>query len=247
MGQAADARALHWSSASLSHVGAVREVNEDACLDLSAAGVWVVADGMGGYEDGAFASRLIVDSLAQVEPNVRLSGLVDDVEDRLCDVHSRLTERAAGSDRSAVVGSTVAALLVAGRYAVCLWVGDSRVYRLRDNRLEQLTQDHSHVEELIEQGRLTRAEAEHHPDANVITRAVGAGEALYLDARLDKVLHTDRYLICSDGLYREVGEPEIARMMATADCRRVCHSLVDLALERGAHDNVTVVSIAMED
>jgi serine/threonine protein phosphatase PrpC len=233
-----------WSSASRSHVGRVREVNEDACLELPDAGLWVVADGMGGHEDGAFASRLIVEALEKVGHHSRLSVLVDDVEDRLRDVHHQLVNRAG---ENAVVGSTVAAVLVMQQFSVCLWVGDSRVYRLRNDRLEQLTQDHSYVEELVELGSLSREEAEMHPEANVITRAVGAGEELCLDVRMEEVRSSDLYLICTDGLYKQVSDQEIAAQMQSADCYLICDSLVNLALNRGAEDNVTVVAIAIED
>jgi serine/threonine protein phosphatase PrpC len=222
----------------------VREVNEDACIELPDIGVWAVADGMGGHEDGALASRLIVESLAQVGQHSRLSGLVDDVEDRLRDVHSQLVKRA---KEHAVVGSTVAVMLVMQQFSVCLWVGDSRVYRFRDNRLEQLTQDHSYVEELVEHGRLSREEADMHPDANVITRAVGAGDELCLDARLEEVRSSDLYLICSDGLYKEVCDHEIAEQMQSANCQKICESLMNLVLDRGAQDNVTIVTVAIED
>lgn len=242
--QPVNKRPLTWTSASKSHVGIVREVNEDSCLELPDAGVWLVADGMGGHEEGAFASRLIAESLAQVGMHSRLSKLVDDVEDRLRAVHGQLVDR--GGEHS-VVGSTVAAMVIMQQHSVCLWVGDSRVYRLRESNLEQLTQDHSFVEDLIEYSGLPREEAERHPDANVITRAVGAGEELYLDARLEEVYPGDRYLICSDGLYRELSEREIAEQMLSADCRQTCDSLVNLALDRGAQDNVTVVMIAIDD
>ena len=142
-----------------------------------------------------------------------------------------------------IIGSTVAALLVVDQYGVCLWAGDSRVYRCRDGQLEQLTRDHSHVEELIAEGGLLREEAENHPHANVITRAVGAGEELFLDVELHRLCNADRYLICSDGLYKEVSEAEIAEHMKYGDCVTICRTLVALALERGAHDNVTVVAI----
>jgi len=203
-----------------------------------------VADGMGGHEDGALASRLIVESLAQVGRHSRLSGLVDDVEERLRHVNAQLVKR---GGEHAVVGSTVAVVLVMQQFSVCLWVGDSRVYRFRDNRLEQLTQDHSYVEELVEHGRLSREEADMHPEANVITRAVGAGDELYLDARLEEVRSSDLYLICSDGLYKEVCDQEIAEQMQRADCQQICEGLMDLVLDRGAQDNVTVVTVAFED
>jgi serine/threonine protein phosphatase PrpC len=230
-------------SASRSHAGSVRDTNEDACLDLPDIGVWAVADGMGGHEDGAYASRLIVESLAKVGRHTRLSGLVNEVEDRLLDAHSQLLKRA---DEQAVVGSTVATLVMMQKYSVCLWAGDTRVYRFRQNQLQQLTHDHSYVEELIETGRLSREEAEKHPEANVITRAVGAGDELFLDATLEDVQPSDLFLICSDGLYKEVCKEEIEKQMSNTDCEKICNSLVDIALERGAQDNVTVVLIAID-
>ena len=238
---------LSWSSASLTNAGIVRANNQDACLDLPESGLWVVADGMGGHNEGEFASRLIVDALSQMGVHGRLSEFVNDVEDRLRKVHKTLVNRAAARDKGIIIGSTVAALLAFGRFCVCLWAGDSRVYRYRDGQFAQITRDHSHVEELIQDGRLRRGEAESHPDANVITRAVGADEELYLDAELQELRHADRYLICSDGLYKEVSEAEIAGHMKYGDCVSICRTLVALALERGAQDNVTVVVIKFDE
>lgn len=240
------APAMRWSSASLTDVGAVHTVNQDACLDLPVAGLWVVADGVGGHNEGDVASRLIVDTLSHTGGHDRLSDFVNDVEDRLQEVHKTLVNRAASSDKDMIIGSTVAALLVVEQFGVCLWAGDSRIYRYRDGRLEQLTRDHSQVEELIAHGGLLREEAENHPHANVITRAVGAGDELFLDAELQQLCNADRYLLCSDGLYKEVSETEIAEHMKYGDCVTICRTLVALALERGAHDNVTVVAIKFD-
>jgi len=237
---------LQCSSASLTNVGIVRKINQDACLDLPELGLWAVADGMGGHEEGEIASRSIVDILSRVGEHARISEFVNDVEDRLLDVHETLVDRAA-SRRTGIIGSTVAVLLALGRFAVCLWAGDSRVYRYRDGQLEQITRDHSLVEELVETGGLPREEAEAHPDANVINRAVGADQELCLDAELLDLHDDDRYLICSDGLYKEVRQAEIAEHMKYGDCTTICRTLVALALERGAHDNVTVVVIKFDE
>jgi serine/threonine protein phosphatase PrpC len=237
---------MRWSSASLTDAGAVHSVNQDACLDLPVAGLWVVADGVGGHNEGDIASRLIVDTLSHTGGHDHLSDFVNEVEDRLQEVHKTLVNRAASRDKNMIIGSTVAALLVVEQYGVCLWAGDSRIYRYRDGQLEQLTRDHSQVEELIEHGGLLREEAENHPHANVITRAVGAGEELFLDVELQQLCNADRYLICSDGLYKEVNEMEIAEHMKYGDCVTICRTLVALALERGAHDNVTVVAIKFD-
>ena len=238
--------AMRWSSASLTDAGRVHTVNQDACLDLPAAGLWVVADGVGGHNEGEVASQLIVDTLSHTGEHARLSGFVNAVEDSLQTVHKTLVDRAVSRNKDMIIGSTVAALLVVEQYGVCLWAGDSRVYRYRDGQLAQLTRDHSQVEELVANGGLQREEAEKHPHANVITRAVGAGEELFLDVGLQKLRNADRYLICSDGLYKEVSEVEIAEHIKYGDCVTICRTLVALALERGAHDNVTVVAIKFD-
>ncbi len=237
---------LTWSSSSLTDTGIVHTTNQDSCLDAPELGLWVVADGVGGHSEGDVASQLIVNSLAQTNGHKSLSGLVNEVEDRLLRVHQELVDRAGGKSRKIIIGSTVAALLVVEEYGVCLWAGDSRIYRYRKGKLDQMTRDHSHVEELIADGSLAREEAEKHPDANVITRAVGGNEELYLDVQLLRLAGADRYLICSDGLYKEVSEEEIAQHVKRGDCVSICRTLVALALERGARDNVTVVAIKFE-
>lgn len=237
---------LKQSSACVTNAGAVRELNEDACLTLPDSGLWVVADGVGGHHEGEIASRLIVDKLSRINTHDRLSQLVNEVEDRVQEVHQDLVRRAAAGGKDMIIGSTFAALLAVTRFAVCLWAGDSRVYRLRDGLLDQITRDHSHVEELIEQGTLQRELAEDHPWANVITRAVGAGEKLFLDAEFLELRRGDRYLICSDGLYKEVSESDMADHLQYGDSMSICKTLVALALDKGASDNVTVVVIKFD-
>jgi serine/threonine protein phosphatase PrpC len=137
----------------------------------------------------------------------------------------------------------VAALLAVGGYAISAWAGDSRVYRLRGGVLEQVSRDHSEVEELIDQGVLSRATAEDHPAANVITRAVGGAEDLYLDLELLQLQNLDRFLLCSDGLYKELTEQEIAVLLADGDCKEACSQLLGTALSRKCTDNVTALVV----
>ncbi|MEJ2643702.1 MAG: protein phosphatase 2C domain-containing protein [Gammaproteobacteria bacterium] len=238
---------LRWSSACLTDVGKVRALNEDACLDLPQMGVWAVADGMGGHDAGEVASNMIVDALRAVPAAPDLSSLLDDAEDRLLDVNARLIAEAGLRGGGVTIGSTVAVLLASGRHCISLWAGDSRIYCYRDGWLTRLTRDHSQVEEWVEQGRLLREDAENHPAANIITRAVGAADELYLDAELHDLQHRDRFLLCSDGLYKELSEPEIQDMMPLGNCAEVCRALVGLALERGCRDNVTVVVVEFEE
>lgn len=234
---------FQWASAGVSDVGKIRKINEDAFADRPDIGMWVVADGMGGHDAGDFASHAIVDDLNLVEFPPRLSTFVDEVEDYLLQVNRRLIDEAAKRKPPATIGSTVVVLLAVRNYCVCLWVGDSRAYRLRDGQLQAVSTDHSQVEEMIEQGLLLREDAEAHPAANVVTRAVGAAEELFVDVELLELQDGDRFLLCSDGLLKEVTELEMAQHMQQGGCKDVCQRLVDLTLKRGARDNVTVVVV----
>ena len=238
-----NAAAFVWNSAGLTDVGRVRHVNEDAFASLPEIGLWVVADGMGGHTAGDLASRAVVDSLSTIAAHSRMSSFIDDVEDRLLLVNRRLALEAAGRSQQTTIGSTVVVLLAAGHHCACMWSGDSRAYRLRGGVLQAVSRDHSQTEEMIEQGLLSRENAESHPAANVITRAVGADKELYVDVQLEELQDGDRYLLCSDGLYKEVEEKEIASHMQKGSCEEICTELIELALERGSRDNVTVVAI----
>ncbi|VAW79432.1 Protein serine/threonine phosphatase PrpC, regulation of stationary phase [hydrothermal vent metagenome] len=238
-----DRETFQWISAGITDVGKVRKINEDAFTDRPDNGLWVVADGMGGHAAGDFASQAIVESLNQVGQHERLSLFIDEVEDRLLKVNQALIDEAASREESTTIGSTVVALIALEKHCACLWAGDSRAYRLRGGQMTPVSQDHSQVEELIEQGMLLREDAESHPAANVITRAVGADEQLFVDVELVELQDGDRFLLCSDGLFKEVSEPEIAEHMQRGSSQELCHDLIELALERGSRDNVTVVAV----
>ncbi len=233
--------AFEWRSSALTNAGLVRKVNEDAFLDAPHLGLWVVADGMGGHQAGDYASRLIVDELKEVEKDAEPDVFLSTVENKLQDVNAALYEKAQNS--SSTIGSTVVALLAFRRYCLCLWAGDSRVYRLRDGEVEQITRDHSQVEELIALGEIPRTEAESHPMANVITRAVGGSSTLNLDANLQPLRNRDRIMLCSDGLYKDISNEEILDGMNQSDPDRACKRLVELALRGGGGDNISVAVI----
>ena len=234
--------AFYWQSSSRTDVGAVREANEDAYLARPEIGLWAVADGMGGHSAGDLASGAIVNTLSAAPPSERLSDFVQDVEARLVSLNSRLREMA-NREEVHTIGSTVVALLALGRFCVCLWAGDSRIYRFRNQRLEQLTQDHALVEELVEKGVLSPEEALDHPQSNLVTRAVGAAEKLYVDSEIFELADDDRFILCSDGLDKEVSEEDIAGVIEREAIEVASDKLVDLAVERGARDNVTVVCV----
>lgn len=239
-------RPVVWTSAHDSHVGMVREANEDATLALPEAKFWAVADGMGGYEAGNVASRMVVSALEDFVPAAGLNDQVNEIEDRLLEVNRRILEYADIMLDGRTIGSTVVSLLLKGRVGVCLWVGDSRLYRLRNRNIVQLSRDHSQVQEQIQQGYLSAEHAQNHPDANVITRAVGADADLYVDINVFSAQLGDIFLLCSDGLYNMVRDDEIAAMLGEAPPEEAVQNLIQLALKRGADDNLSLVMVKGE-
>jgi serine/threonine protein phosphatase PrpC len=220
----------------------VRTHNEDAVLELPAAGLWAVADGMGGHAAGDVASRMIVEALCGVTRRERPSELLDDVEDRLCAVNSQLY-RTAAAGKGGMCGSTVAVLLAFGGYCLSVWAGDSRIYRSRAGLLSCITRDHTEVQALLDEGVLDAAAAGQHGSQNVITRAVGGAQDLYLDLELRELQHRDRYLLCSDGLYKELADERLAAHLAANDPEGACRALLKEALGGVCSDNVSVAVV----
>jgi protein phosphatase len=235
-----------WWSCCRTTTGRRRRVNEDAFLSLDDLGLWLVADGMGGHTRGDVASRLIVEAFEGLARPHSLEDFAQDVKARLAMANQRMRDEAhrAGSDQ--LMGSTVVAFLVYQREWMCLWAGDSRAYLLRDGRLTQITRDHSVAEDLVQRGELRRDEAASHPSANRITRAVGTQDQLMVDQYRSYLRDGDAVLLCSDGLTKEVGDDEVATILDDYDCDQASEELVDLTLERGARDNVTVAVIRFE-
>jgi len=231
-----------WRSWALTDVGTVRTSNEDSFLARPEIGLWMVADGAGGHEHGEVASRMLAGALAAAS-GVAGSDLIAEIRASVARTHQELRARAdTETDRcghAITIASTIVVFLASGAHYACLWAGDSRIYRLRDGELTQLTRDHSLVQALVDQGAISPAEAERHPHANVITRAIGAdGPDPELDKVTDRAEPGDRFLLCSDGLNKALDERLIARLAATDDPAR---HLIDAALEYGVRDNVTAV------
>jgi protein phosphatase len=237
---------FHWTSASRTDVGCVRQINEDACVEMPDHGIWAVADGMGGHTAGDVASRMIVDALAGIVVPESLAALVAAARAELQTVNRQLRDEAAAR-RVRTIGSTVAALFASGNQCALLWAGDSRVYRYRDAHLTQLTRDHSQVEELKAQGYLTAEEALDHPAQHLITRAVGAADWLELDEGRVDVSDGDMFLLCSDGLSNEVDDAGIASALAEGDCSKATETLVEIALREGGRDNISAIVVRADD
>lgn len=223
-------------------MGKVRKLNEDALFQSAGSGVWAVADGMGGHDAGDYASRYTMDALAGLAAAPDLDSLERQVRSVLASSNAHLVE-AGRRRRTRIVGSTVVVLLARDTAAVVLWAGDSRLYRFDGRDLTLLTTDHSRVQALIASGKLRPDEAESHPEANIITRAVGVAETLELDARRLTVSGGDTFLLCSDGLSRYVSEAQMAAALADPSCQQVCGKLMDAALASPARDNVSLVVV----
>ena len=236
---------LHWSSAALSHVGKVRRSNEDSCLALPELGLWAVADGMGGRQSGGVASRMVIEALRRISPSEQWQDFVEQVKAGLQQVHLQLRDLSTRLYQQHTAGSTVVVLLAQGNRGACLWVGDSRVYQLREGGLTQLTHDHSYVQELLDKGLLKPQQAQLHPQSNLITRAIGQREELLIDVLDFSIQAGDVLLLCSDGLYKMLDEMEIAILLSCGGCQATVQSLLDLVLRRGAYDNVTAVVVAI--
>lgn len=234
-----------FESYGVSHKGCVRDHNEDSYLVEPQIGLWVVADGMGGHEAGEVASASIVEHLATIGIASSAPDLRARFEDRLNRAHAEI--RRIARSRGVTIGSTVAALLAMdGRFA-CLWSGDSRVYLVRDAAISQISRDHTEVQELLDSGVISAAEAENWPRRNVITRAIGVNDEIAIDFQQGETLAGDIFILSTDGLTAHVSDAEIATAALSAAPQAACEKLLSMVLERGGTDNVTIVLVKIRD
>jgi serine/threonine protein phosphatase PrpC len=232
---------MAFQCAARTDIGRRRMTNEDAILSRPDLGVWAVADGMGGHDAGEVASAMIVDGLAELAPGLDLARRTDEAKRVLHDVNRRLVALGGDGPERRTIGSTVVAVFADERSFTCLWAGDSRVYRARAGTLSQITRDHSLVQELVDLGELDPAEAAGHPNANVVTRAVGAGMRFDLDCVEGDVRQGDVFLLASDGLTRLMTDEELMQGLATTALDRTADMFIETCLARGAPDNVSLV------
>lgn len=221
-------------SAALSDVGRVRHNNQDAYIERTEAGLWAVADGLGGLSEGDLASRMVCDALADFAPEPHFEATIEAARRRLGDLNEYLYTKAAQRGGTARSASTVVALFAHGERLATLWAGDSRMYRWRKGEMEQVTRDHSLSAALG---------GEVATDSSVITRAIGAEPGVSLEVVQLAAEPGDRFLLCSDGLSRVLPAERICEYVGEHPIREAVSRLISATLDAGAPDNVTVLIV----
>lgn len=233
-------KTFKWSSCGRTHVGTIRKVNQDAYANLPEKQLWIVADGMGGHKDGEVASNKIVGAFQNFEAEKTIGSTANKIHQQLTEVNGELIELATGKNE--VIGSTVVALYAQQQHAIVIWSGDSRLYLFRRGQLKQLSRDHNNESNLLLKG-FSREEVKVHPYAQILTHAIGGEEMVYLDAQILEVIDNDLFLLCSDGLNKEVSDSEIEACLEQMPYTQAIDSLMELSLQRGGRDNITVVMV----
>lgn len=240
---------MKWSK--LSHIGLVRKNNEDNSCVFEDIPLLAVADGMGGHKAGEVASKLALDSLAHYlrenPDNLHTmpdKSLLQAFNYANCEVYDYAREH---GDEFRGMGTTVTAIIPRGAEIHIAHVGDSRAYLIRGHEIKVLTDDHSLVNELLKSGGLTEEEAQNHPQRNVLTRAIGTSLDVEVDSRTESVNNGDIIMLCTDGLFNRLNLEEIKQMAGQEESlgERAKH-LVEMALDRGGTDNITVVLYQVE-
>lgn len=236
-------------------IGLIRDTNEDyyriiheSSLDAYA---FIIADGMGGHSCGEIASRMAVDYISDFveQSGSRLFSCLsigEEIRRLLMEANINVFEASLSNPEASGMGTTLTMAVIAGGKVTVAHVGDSRFYMARDGSLQQITEDHSFIRELIKKGTLTVEEAESHPRKHVITRAIGSSRDLEVDILDFEAEKGDVFLLCTDGLTNMISEDEIYNVIIDNDPERACTELIEAAKSKGGEDNITVIVIKYE-
>lgn len=236
---------LRYRSAPRTHVGLVRKANEDCMLVRDEVALWVVADGMGGHDNGQWASQTLCAHFATLDLGINRNARGAAIVHAIQEGNRTINEAAAAAGKQ--MGTTVVVVHCDADDVLLLWVGDSRIYRLRAGAFRQMTRDHTMVQDLVDRGALAAEEAETHPMSHVLSRAVGTEPVLRYETLVDKALPGDRYLLCSDGLTKCVSDARMAAILSTGSIDAAADRLIAETLEGGAPDNTTLVVLSAEE
>jgi len=226
----------------LTDVGNFRKVNEDY-VDYytdETKRIYVIADGMGGHNAGEIASKLAVENtISYINSLAELDDLEDSIRKAVVDSNQKIFELSNSRDDLNGMGTTLTACLIKGSDMVVAHVGDSRCYVIKDQKISQVTKDHSLVQQLLDEGSITESEADNHPNKNIITRALGTNGTVEVDVTKMDIKGIEKVILCTDGLSNLISEQELYDIvMNSDDC---CAELVELSKSRGAKDNISVI------
>jgi len=228
-------------------IGKVRRQNEDAAWFDEQRGVFAVADGMGGHLAGEVASGMAIHAVQQMVKEHEIAS-ISVMRSTVMEAHEAIVRHAKENPACSGMGTTLSMMWRGGHYMYIAHVGDSRIYRYRDDQLERITQDHSLVEELVRARIITREEARNHPRRNIITRALGTQGENQPDLLAADLKPGDLWLLCTDGLSGMITDEEIARVLSSgASLDMMASSLIQKALDAGGRDNVTLVLCQEEE
>jgi serine/threonine protein phosphatase PrpC len=236
---------FHITSNGVTHTGHVRTRNEDSILLLPEENLWIVADGMGGHQAGDFASQTITQNLGLFKQQQSVDDSILLLEENVINSNTIIRRKSEKLGKTVTIGSTVVCLHIWRNYAFAFWAGDSRLYRFRNNNFERLTEDHSYVEELVKMGKIEARDAESHPAANVVLKAVGIDDTLRMDFDYFELLKDDIYIMCSDGLYKDLEDEKIKPVIQanTDDMDSLAQALLVSSLNAGGTDNTSIITL----
>lgn len=234
---------MQFHTAARTDVGLKRKLNEDSILEKSEVGFWAVADGMGGHEAGEVASATVVEELGKIAPSLTSANCEELITGTLKQANRKLVELAQGSIAPRTIGSTAVALAIRNGQFHCLWAGDSRGYHVRARTITQITRDHSLVGDLVAAGLVSEEDAKTHPDANVITRAIGATTDVEIDTVSGEVHANDIFMLATDGVTRVVEDEELMTELTTRNPQQAIARISEMVLARGAPDNFSIIVI----
>lgn len=236
-------------SAGLSDTGLKRTLNEDSFALDEKSGIFVLADGMGGHAAGEVASAMLRDTVMEYMRNKVNGGIKDKdlpglIQEALDSANLKIFTLSSGDRNKKKMGTTAVAALILDKTLHAAWVGDSRLYLLRDGILKRLSRDHSRVQELIDGGVISESAAATHPERNIITRAVGTGPMVSADTLSIKMKEGDMFVLCSDGIHGEMSENDMREISSSKNSsEEICGMLIDKANKNGGNDNSTAIVI----
>ena len=237
------AAALHFRSVCRTDCGRVRTVNQDAFLAVDNVGLWAVSDGMGGHASGEIASAQVTNRLMEIANSPERPVSRTAVEHALRRANCELQERSSASGLRLGMGATAAVFCANDTRYLCMWVGDSRIYRLHEGALALLTHDHRYVQELVDSGVMGQAAARNHPMRNILTRAIGLEPILQIDECEGTIATEDVFLIATDGVTGVCADHEIASILSHPDLAHAADQIVTRCKERGSPDNLTLILV----